>query len=90
MTITAQPRVNPTNLRSLLRLPPSNGTEGDVLVNVTADGVDVNTLFAEVQQVLKATQKSPAAVTWLPELPDHQRTDVVPQSISDGSVRGSI
>ncbi|MGV7292118.1 hypothetical protein PJJ27_29235, partial [Mycobacterium kansasii] len=59
-TTYTQPRLNPAHLQRLLEFPPFGGeglgynTEGDVLVNTTADGVDVNALWDEVQTVLSA------------------------------------
>lgn len=90
MTIYTQPRFNPTDLQSLLHLPPYGAdggynTEGDVLVNITADGVDVNALWAEVQQVLTAWNAERGAVASLLSHYTINAADAVPQSIADES-----
>ncbi|MGV0618154.1 hypothetical protein ABQE58_25000 [Mycolicibacterium elephantis] len=91
MTIYTQPRFNPADLRSLWELPPFGGeglgynTEGDVLVNVTADGVDVNALWTEVQSVLQAWNAERGAVASLLSRYTINAADAVPQSISDES-----
>jgi hypothetical protein len=77
-------------LSALLRVPPwggegGYGTEGDVLVNVTADGVDINTLWNEVAQVLTAWNSERSAVTSLLGYATINAADAVPQSISDES-----
>jgi hypothetical protein len=90
MTIYTQPRFNPVDLQALLQLPPYGAdagynTEGDVLVNVTADGVDVNALWAEVQQVLTAWNAERGAVASLLSHYTINAADAVPQSIADES-----
>jgi hypothetical protein len=61
------------------------GTEGDVLVNTTADGVDVNTLWAEVQSVLQAWNAERGAVASLLSHYTINAADAVPQAIQDES-----
>ena len=90
MTIYTRPRTNMDDLERLLRLPPFGGeggynTEGDVLVNTTADGVDINALWAEVQQVLTAWNAERNAVASLLSHYTINAADAVPQSISDDS-----
>lgn len=74
-----------------MKLPPFGGeglgynTEGDVLVNTTADGVDVNALWAEVQSVLKAWNAERGAVASLLSHYTINAADAVPQSIADES-----
>lgn len=90
MTLTAKPRPNPIDLQSLLQLTPFGAeggyaTEGDVLVNTTADGVDVNRLWSEVAQVLTAWNAERSAVASLLSYPTINAADAVPQSISDES-----
>ena len=90
MTVYTRPRSNMTALQALWENPPYGGeggynTEGDVLVNTTADGVDVNTLWAEVQQVLAAWNAERGAVASLLGHYTINAADAVPQSISDDS-----
>ncbi|OBF01893.1 hypothetical protein [Mycobacterium sp. 852002-10029_SCH5224772] len=88
--IYTQPRFDP-DLQSLLKLLPYGGeglgynSEGDVLVNVTADGVDVNALWQEVQQVLSAWNSERNAVASLLSYYTINAADAVPQSIADES-----
>lgn len=90
MSVYTQPRINP-DLRSLLALPPFGAeglgynTEGDVLVNTTADGVDVNQLWKEVQSVLQAWNAERGAVASLLSHYTINAADAVPQSIADES-----
>jgi hypothetical protein len=90
--IYTRPRFNPTGLQSLLAFPPFGGepslgynTEGDVLVNTTADGVDVNRLWEEVQSVLQAWNAERGAVANLLSHYTINAADAVPQSIADES-----
>jgi hypothetical protein len=91
MTTYTQPRFNPTDLQRLLALPPFGAeglgysTEGDVLVSTTADGVDVNSLWAEVQAVLQAWNAERGAVASLLSHYTINPADAVPQSIADES-----
>ena len=61
-------------------------TQGDVLVNMTADGVDLNQIWAEVQDVLELYNKERSAVVQLLSYPTTQVADAVPQSISSDSM----
>lgn len=89
--IYTRPRSNPADLHRLLTLPPFGGeglginTEGDVLVNTTADGVDVNALWSEVQAVLAAWNAERGAVASLLGHYTINAADAVPQSIADES-----
>ncbi|WP_166906176.1 hypothetical protein [Mycobacterium sp. DL440] len=83
------PFTNP-RLDDLLRLPPYGGeggigTQGDVLVNVTADGVDLNVIWAEVQQVIDAWNKERSALTSLLAFSTSNTADAIPQSRSEDS-----
>ena len=59
---------------------------GDVLVNMTADGVDLNEIWAEVQDVLEMYNRERSAVVQLLSYPTTQVADAVPQSISSDSM----
>lgn len=60
-------------------------THGDVLVNQSADGVDLNQLWAEVQAVLSAWNSERSAVASLLSYYTINAADAVPQAISDDS-----
>ena len=88
--IYTQPRLNPGLLQSLWALPPFGGeggiaTEGDVLVNVTADGVDLNVIWAEVAAVIKAWNAERSALTSLLAFNTTNTADAIPQSRSADS-----
>ena len=55
-------------------------TQGDVLVNMTSDGVDLNQIWAEVQDVLELYNKERSAVVQLLSYPTTQVADAVPQA----------
>ena len=83
-------RLDSRLLNSLIDFPPFGGegginAEGDVLVNVTADGVDVNLLWSEVQSVLRAWNAERTAVASLLSYSTINAADAVPQAISDES-----
>ncbi|ORJ63834.1 hypothetical protein [Mycobacterium simiae] len=59
--------------------------ESDVLVNVTADGVDVNQLWQEVQAVLASWNQERTSVTQLLTHQTINAADAVPQAIEDES-----
>jgi hypothetical protein len=87
MTILTTPRINSTDFQSLWNLPPFGGesgyaTEGDVLVNVTADGVDLNVIWAEVAAVVKAWNAERSALTNLLTFNTTNTADAIPQSRS--------
>jgi hypothetical protein len=87
---TTQPRSNPIDLQSLLRLPPYGAeggyqTEGDVLVNVTADGVDLQVIWQEVAAVVKAWNAERSALTALLTFNTTNTADAIPQSRSADS-----
>ena len=48
-------------------------TQGDVLVNVTADGVDLNAIWLEIQEVLEMYNKERSAVVQLLSFSDDAR-----------------
>lgn len=58
---------------------------GDVLVNRTADGVDLNDIWAEVQDALEVWNKERKSVTDLLSYKTVNVADAVPQSISSDS-----
>lgn len=60
-------------------------TQGDVLVNVTADGVDLNEIWAEITDALALYNEHRSAVVKLLSYPTTQVADAVPQSISSES-----
>lgn len=77
-------------LSDLLRLPPYGAeggiaTQGDVLVNVTADGVDLNVIWAEVAQVITAWNAERSALTSLLAFATTNTADAIPQSRSEDS-----
>lgn len=61
------------------------GLESDVLVNVTADGVDINALWQEVQQALTLWNSERSAIAQLLARHTINAADAVPQSIQDDS-----
>ncbi|WP_428338797.1 hypothetical protein [Mycobacterium sp.] len=60
-------------------------TEGDVLVNQTADGVDLNQIWAEIQEALALYNSERATVGSLISYQTINAADAVPQSISSDS-----
>ena len=54
-------------------------TEGDVLVNQTADGVDLNEIWGEVQHLLKMWQGNRTTVASLLSYPTTVPADAVPE-----------
>jgi hypothetical protein len=68
-----------------LRFPPFGAegdiaTEGDVLVNVTADGVDLNVIWAEVAAVIKAWNAERSSLTSLLAFNTTDTASAIPQS----------
>lgn len=81
---------NPELLQSLLLLPPFGAeggyaTEGDVLVNTTADGVSLEVIWAEVAAVVKAWNAERSALTSLLAFNTTNTADAIPQSRSTDS-----
>ena len=62
-------------------------TTGDVLVNVTADGVDLNEIWAEIADALALYNAERSAVARLLSYPTVVPADAVPQSISWRALR---
>ena len=60
-------------------------TRGDVLVNVTADGVDLNEIWDEVQEVLELWNNERKSITDLLSFQTTVVADAVPQSITSDS-----
>lgn len=90
MTTIATPRMNPDLLQTFWHLPPYGGeggyaTAGDVLVNTTADGVDLNVIWAEVAAVVKAWNAERSALTSLLAFNTTNTADAIPQSRSSDS-----
>lgn len=90
MSALTTPRSKAWSLESLLHLPPFGGeggyaTEGDVLVNVTADGVDLNAIWAEVAAVVKSWNAERSALTNLLTFNTTNTADAIPQSRSSDS-----
>lgn len=90
MSALTTPRMNPADLQSLLHLPPFGAeggyaTEGDVLVNTTADGVDLNVIWAEVVAVVKAWNAERSALASLLAFNTTNTADAIPQSRSADS-----
>lgn len=87
MTTFTTPRTNPNALQPLWHLPPFGAeggynTEGDILVNTTADGVDLNVIWAEVAEVVKAWNAERSALTSLLAFNTTNTADAIPQSRS--------
>lgn len=81
---------NSTDFDSLMNLPPFGGeggynTAGDVLVNVTADGVDLNVIWAEVAEVIKSWNAERSALTSLLTFNTTDTASAIPQSRSSDS-----
>ena len=60
-------------------------TQGDVLVNQTADGVDLNLIWAEIADALALYNAERSAVTRLLSYPTTVPADAVPQSVGTDS-----
>lgn len=94
MSALTTPRTNLIDLQSILRLPPFGAeggyaTEGDVLVNTTADGVDLNVIWAEVAAVIKAWNAERSALASLLAFNTTNTADAIPQSRSADSFEES-
>jgi hypothetical protein len=57
-------------------------TEGDVLVNLTADGVDLNVIWAEIRDALELYNAERSALASLLSYPTTLVADAIPQSIN--------
>lgn len=87
MSALVAPRTNPDHLHPLWHLPPFGAeggyaTAGDVLVNTTADGVDLNVIWNEVAAVIKAWNAERTALTNLLTFNTTNTADAIPQSRS--------
>ncbi len=60
-------------------------TEGDVLVNATADGVDLNAIWREQMAALAIFNEERTALARLMSYPTTQAADAVPQSLAGSS-----
>lgn len=90
MSTLTNPRLDSRLLSQLLDLPPYGAeggiaTEGDALVNVTADGVDLNVIWAEVAAVINAWNAERSALTSLLAFATTNTADAIPQSRSEDS-----
>lgn len=90
MTITTTPRINPTLLQLLSHPMPYGAeggyqTEGDALVQVTTDGVDLNVIWDEVAAVIKAWNAERTALTNLLTFSTTDTASAIPQSRSADS-----
>ncbi|WP_431233778.1 hypothetical protein ACQ856_03535 [Mycolicibacterium psychrotolerans] len=88
MTTTTAPRINLTDLQSLWKRPPFGGesgynSEGDVLPRVTqtADGVDLNAIWDEMQQALGKWNRERSKVVDLISYWHTSAADAVPQGL---------
>ena len=90
MSIYTQPRESAA-LRNFLTLMPFGAEdlgfndETSALVNVSADGVDLNTIWTEVAAALTAWNAERGAITSLLSYATVNTADAIPQSISDES-----
>lgn len=87
MSALTTPRINLDALAKLLHLPPCGAeggyaTEGDVLVNTTADGVSLDTIWQEVAAVIKAWNAERSALASLLAFNTTNTADAIPQSRS--------
>lgn len=91
MSATTTPRLNTSRaLTDVLHLPPFGAesgynTEGDVLVNSTADGVDLNVLWSELAAVLQTWNNERSAIAQLLSYVTTNTADAIPQSTADES-----
>lgn len=90
MTTLTQPRFNPELLQSFWPAAPFGGEEGyatlgDVLVNTTGDGVDLNVIWAEVAAVVAAWNRERSALASLLAFNTTNSADAIPQSRSSDS-----
>lgn len=90
MTITTQPRINPDFFQMFPGGVPFGAeggyqTEGDALVQVTADGVDLNVIWDEVAAVIKAWNAERGALTNLLTFSTTDTASAIPQSRSADS-----
>jgi hypothetical protein len=84
------PRTNPTDFQDLWHLSPFGGeggyaTQGDALVNVTADGVDLNVIWSEVASVIQSWNAERSALTNLLTFSTTDSASAIPQSRSQDS-----
>lgn len=87
MTTLTTPRTNLDDLQSLWRTAPFGAeggyaTEGDVLVSTTADGVDLNVIWAEVAAVVQAWNAERSSLASLLAFRTTNAADAIPQSRS--------
>lgn len=87
---TTKSRSGHSALADVLHLSPFGAesgynTEGDVLVNATADGVDLNVLWSELGTVLQTWNNERSAIAQLLSYVTTNSADAIPQSIADES-----
>ncbi|OBJ61283.1 hypothetical protein [Mycobacterium sp. 1423905.2] len=91
MTTLTAPRINPTDLQALLRLPPYGAediqggffTEGDIVprVTATADNIDLNRIWLEMQSALGEWNAHRSAIVDLLSYWHTSTADAVPQAL---------
>lgn len=93
MSALTTPRINPVDLQSLLRLPPFGGesggylTEGDVLPRVTqtVDGLDLNSIWLEMQTALAEWNSHRSAIVDLLSYWHTSTAEAVSQGVNEQS-----
>ena len=75
---------------AIFSYPTTKGVNvlGDVLVNLTADGVDLNLLWGEIHDALALYNDHRSSIVQLLSYPTVAVADVIP-NVGRGSVRGS-
>lgn len=87
MSAYTNPRLDLSRLLTPFGAEFGYNTEGDVLVNSTADGVDLNVLWAELATILSAWNSERTAISQLLSYFTTNTADAIPQSIADESFR---
>ena len=87
MTTLTTPRFDPAALWPLIPIGQDSGynDEGGVLVNTSADGVDLNTIWADIQAALRAWNAERGALTNLLSFWTTDTASAVPQAVADES-----
>ncbi|MDO0975158.1 hypothetical protein [Mycolicibacterium frederiksbergense] len=90
MSALVAPRTNPDHLQPLWHVPPYGAEggyndEGGILVNTTADGVDLGVIWQEVAAVVKAWNAERTALTNLLSFNTTNTADAIPQSRASDS-----
>lgn len=85
MTIYTRPRFNPWSVTPHGSDDLGYNEQSGVLVNTSADGVDLNVIFREIQAVLAAWNRERGALTDLLSFWTQDTASAVPQAISEAS-----